>query len=107
MVMWGLGDAVRNAWWNLGQWIRGVLECSMRMRREGGAWVRCGREGTGVSWYYIYRAACGSVVICMEGVGREVGDGVVTSVGGRVVVWRVTLSVSMTMRAGVVDVLMA
>ena len=55
----------------------------------GRAWVRCGREGLLDGCVMVDRAACGSVVICMEGVGREVGDGVVASVGGWVMVWRV------------------
>ena len=43
----------------------------------GGAWVRCGREGLLDGCVMVYRAACESVVICMEGVGREVARAMV------------------------------
>ena len=72
-----------------------------------GAWVRCGREGLSDGCVMVYRAVCGSVVIGGEGMDWEVGNGVVSSVGSGWWSGGSELSVSMTTRAGVVDVLMA
>ena len=52
----------------------------------GWMWMEYGREGL-LDWrIMVYRAARECVVISGEGVGWEVGDGVVAGVGGRVVV---------------------